>query len=71
MIEQVPTVEQHLRLSGPVCLGRAYLNLRLFDPDVEPVARFATRLVLNAPHLVIGGLAMYIGFVLYKKLGTR
>lgn len=48
--------------------GRAYLNLRIFNPDAEPVASMASRLLLNAPHLVIGGLAMYIGFVLYKKL---
>lgn len=48
--------------------GRAYLNLRVFDPDAEPVASMATRLLVNAPHLVIGGLAVYIGFVLYRKL---
>lgn len=51
-----------------ILAGKAYLNLRLFDPDAVPVADLWTRLVLNTPHIVIGGLAMYIGFVLYKKL---
>lgn len=48
--------------------GRAYLNLRVFDPNAEPVASLMTRFILNVPHLVIGGLAMYIGFALFKNL---
>lgn len=48
--------------------GRAYLNLRIFDPAAEPVASLMKRFILNVPHIVIGGVAMYIGFVLYKKL---
>ncbi len=51
-----------------VFAGKAYLNLNLFHFDTEPVADMFTRLVLNTPHLVIGGAAMFIGFVLYKKL---
>lgn len=51
-----------------VLAGRAYLNLRIFDHGAEPVADLTTRLILNFPHLLIGGIAMYIGFVLYKKL---
>lgn len=54
-----------------VIAGRAYLNLRIFDSTAEPVASLMTRFILNVPHLVIGGLAMYIGFVLYKKLKDR
>jgi hypothetical protein len=50
-----------------ILFGKAYLNLRLFDPAAAPVSDLATRLVLNTPHIVIGGLAMLIGFVLYKK----
>lgn len=51
-----------------VAFGSAYLNLNLFDPDRVPVADMVTRLVVNAPHLVIGGLAMYIGFLLSRKI---
>jgi hypothetical protein len=51
-----------------VTFGSAYLNLNLFDPDRVPVADLVTRLVVNGPHLVIGGLAMFIGFHLYKKI---
>jgi hypothetical protein len=50
-----------------VVFGSAYLNLNLFDPDRVPVADMITRLVVNAPHLAIGGLAMFIGFHLHKK----
>ncbi len=51
-----------------VIFGKAYLNLNIFHPYTDPIADMMTRLVLNAPHLVIGGSAMLIGFVLYKKL---
>lgn len=51
--------------------GRAYLNLRLFDAGAIPVEEISTRLVINTPHLVIGGLAMIIGFYLYKKLAVE
>jgi hypothetical protein len=51
-----------------VLAGKAYLNLNLFNHNTDPVADLTTRLILNTPHLVIGGLAMCIGFVLYKKL---
>jgi hypothetical protein len=51
-----------------VFAGRAYLNLRIFDHHAEPVTDLMTRIIINIPHLVIGGAAMYIGFVLYKKL---
>ncbi len=51
-----------------VLAGKAYLNLRIFNHAEEAVADMTTRLILNTPHIVIGGLAMYIGFVLYKRL---
>ena len=51
-----------------VIFGKAYLNLRFFNPDAIPVAEMSTRLILNTPHLVIGGLAMIIGFYLHKYL---
>lgn len=51
-----------------VLAGKAYLNLRLFDSNADPVTDIVSRIIINIPHLVIGGLAMYIGFVLYKKL---
>ncbi len=51
-----------------VTFGSAYLNLNLFDPDRVPVADMVTRLVVNAPHLAIGGLAMFIGFHLARKI---
>ena len=51
-----------------VATGTAYLNLRFFDPNAVPVAEMGTRLLLNAPHLIIGGAAMIVGFVLYKRI---
>lgn len=51
-----------------VTFGSAYLNLNLFDPDRVPVADMVTRLVVNGPHLAIGGLAMFIGFYLSRKI---
>lgn len=51
-----------------VLAGKAYLNLNIFHTHTEPVADMVTRLVVNAPHLIIGGSAMCIGFYLYKKL---
>jgi hypothetical protein len=51
-----------------VIFGSAYLNLNLFDPDRVPVADMLTRFVVNGPHLAIGGLAMFIGFYLHKKI---
>lgn len=51
-----------------VVFGKAYLNLRFFDPSAIPVAEMTTRLILNTPHLVLGGAAMVVGFVLHKYL---
>ncbi|HZL92513.1 MAG TPA: hypothetical protein VFB99_02675 [Vicinamibacterales bacterium] len=51
-----------------VSFGSAYLNGNIFDSSHTPVADMATRFVVNTPHLVIGGLAMFIGFYLCKKI---
>ncbi len=51
-----------------VLFGKAYLNLHLFNAAIEPTEPFFTRLVVDAPHLIIGGSAMIIGYYLYKKI---
>lgn len=51
-----------------VVFGSAYLNLHIFDPARQPVVDLMTRLVVNAPHLAIGGAAMIIGFYLHKRI---
>ncbi len=60
-------------LDGVVGLivGKAFLNLNLFRSDVIPHEDFMVRLLLNTPHLLIGGLAMIIGFILFKKYADR
>ena len=60
-------------LDGVVGLiaGRAFLNLNLFRSDLAPHADYMFRLLLNTPHLIIGGLAMIIGFVLFGKHANR
>ena len=56
-------------LDGVVGLivGKAFLNLNLFRSDVAPHEDFMVRLLLNTPHLLIGGLAVIIGFMLFRK----
>lgn len=51
-----------------VVFGAAYLNLHIFNPAHAPQMDMMVRVVTNTPHLVIGGLAVLIGFVFYKKL---
>jgi hypothetical protein len=46
--------------------GKAFLNLNLFHSHAAPHGEFLVRLILNTPHLTIGGLAMVIGFILFK-----
>lgn len=43
-----------------VLFGKAYLNLNIFNPNTDPVADMTTRILINTPHLVIGGGAMII-----------
>lgn len=50
-----------------VLAGKAFLNLNLFDPHTHAHADMAVRLLLNIPHLVIGGLAMVIGFYICAR----
>ena len=47
-------------------IGKGYLDLGIFLQPLA-VADWSTRLGLNIPHLMIGGSAMLIGFVLSKK----
>lgn len=56
-------------LDGVVGLfaGKAFLNLNLFHAHVAPHADWMTRILLNIPHLTIGGLAMVIGWYWGKK----
>jgi len=56
-------------LDGAVGLivGKAFLNLNLFRSDVIPHEDFMVRLLLNTPHLLIGGVAVIIGFMLFRK----
>ncbi|MEZ4104075.1 MAG: hypothetical protein R3B60_02180 [Candidatus Paceibacterota bacterium] len=54
-----------------VIAGKAFLNLNLFDSHTHAHAEMSTRLLLNFPHLLIGGLAMLIGFVFYKKVAGQ
>ena len=56
-------------LDGVVGLivGKAFLNLNLFRSDVIPHEDFMVRLLLNTPHLLIGGVAVIIGFMLFRK----
>jgi len=43
-----------------VVFGKAYLNLNLFNPNTEPVADMTTRILINTPHIVMGGVAMIL-----------
>lgn len=54
-----------------VIAGKAFLNLNLFDAHTHAHAEMSTRLLLNIPHLVIGGLAMFVGFILFKKYTSQ
>lgn len=56
-------------LDGVVGLlaGKAFLNLNLFLEHIAPHGDLMVRLLLNIPHLTIGGLAVLIGFVLCRR----
>ncbi len=56
-------------LDGVVGLlaGKAFLNLNLFHSHVAPHADLMTKILLNIPHLGIGGLAMIIGWCWFRK----
>jgi hypothetical protein len=50
-----------------VITGRGYLDLAIFTKEYL-VEGFVERILVNIPHIAIGGLAIYIGFVLAKKI---
>lgn len=47
--------------------GRGYLDLAIFTKEYL-VEGFVNKILVNFPHIAIGGLAMYIGFILSKKI---
>ena len=47
--------------------GQGYLDGGLFIYGVTPLP-LATRFFANLPHLLIGGIAMGIGFILSRRL---
>ena len=49
-------------------VGKTFLNLNLFDPQIQAHGDMLTRIILTSPHIIIGGLAMLLGFIFYKKL---
>ena len=46
--------------------GNGYLDLAIFL-NGPTVLDFGTKIAINTPHILIGGLAVFIGFVLSKK----
>jgi len=47
-------------------LGQGFLDGGIFTLGMTPMA-WMTRLAMNIPHIAIGGIAVYIGFVLSKR----
>lgn len=47
--------------------GRGYLDLAIFTKEYL-IEGFVNRILVNFPHIVIGGMAIYIGFILSKKI---
>lgn len=47
--------------------GQGYLDGGIFLHPGDGPADFATRFAANIPHILIGGIAVYIGFVLSRK----
>ncbi len=48
--------------------GKAYLNFNIFNPNTEPVADITTRLLINTPHVIMGGIAMILWFIVYRSV---
>ena len=46
--------------------GQGYLDGGIFLYGVTPLS-FATRVATNIPHILIGGIAVFIGYVLSRK----
>lgn len=47
--------------------GRGYLDLAIFTKGYL-IEGFVNRILVNFPHIAIGGLAIYIGFILSNKI---
>jgi len=50
--------------------GQAYLDGSIFIHGVTPLD-WVTKFAANLPHLVIGGLAVYIGFVVSRRYASQ
>lgn len=48
-------------------VGKGFLDGALFLSSVEAIAGAGTRIAANVPHLLLGGAAMYVGFVVAKR----
>jgi hypothetical protein len=48
--------------------GQGYLDGGIFINGITPLD-LSTRFLANIPHIIIGGLAVFIGFVLSKRFG--
>lgn len=50
-------------------LGQGYLDGGIFLKGITPLD-LTTRFLANIPHIAIGGIAVFIGFVLSKRFAT-
>ncbi|HSL30814.1 MAG TPA: hypothetical protein VK900_16550 [Anaerolineales bacterium] len=48
-------------------LGQGYLDGGIFLQGITPLD-LSTRFLANIPHILIGGIAMYIGFVMSRRV---
>lgn len=51
-------------------LGQGYLDAGIFLRGITPLD-LGTRFFVNIPHLAIGGFAVFVGFVLSKRLAQN
>ena len=50
-----------------ILAGEGYLDLALFMPG-PVIAEWGTRIAVNVPHILIGGSAIVIGFIVSRKM---
>ena len=51
-------------------VGKGFLGLEIFR-QVSSISDFSVRVVANTPHILIGGLALFVGFVMSRKFSAR
>lgn len=49
-----------------IIVGKGYLGLEIFR-QVSSISDFGVRITANMPHILIGGLALVIGFIVSRK----